>query len=173
MSAVDQDAVQTDSAAALGRLRLHALDEAVGPGDLGIGRREHFVGDRDLGGVDGPLALKAERARAQATGPEALRVCVVGERPVDGPLPVGPASVGDAGEREVPLVVPVPLGRGALSAGQHSVVRVGRSEYGVEVLQFDGIVSNPEDDPFQPGRRGGDRLDIGEALGGLDQDLDA
>src|SRR5438270_5297652 len=52
--------------------------------DLRVGRRVDLVADRDLRGVDAPLPLVAETARAQSRRAQSARVVEHGERPVDG-----------------------------------------------------------------------------------------
>ena len=121
--------------------------------------REHLVEDRDLVGVQRPLAVVAERAGALAVVAEAVGVADVEVGPVDDLQAVGPPGHQDLREDVVEVVAGVV---GDLhAAGEHGHLHRG------------GEVGRAEDDRLEPGRRGADLLDVDEAAGRLDLRLDA
>src|SRR5256885_2164488 len=78
--------------APLGCGRLVGLEDVAGPVELLLARREHVVEDRDLVGVQRPLAVEAEDLGAPAVVAEALGVAHLDVRAVDDLQPVGPAG---------------------------------------------------------------------------------
>jgi len=83
------------------------------------------------------------------------------------------AGVGDAGESEMPLVVPVPGALAlAVGSGEDGIGRIGRAEDQIQGLQVEGIVADAEYHRLQPFRGRGDAFHVGQSQRGLDQDFD-
>src|SRR5215210_3024791 len=149
-------AVDADRAPPGGVGLLVGLYDLSGPLDLPLRGREDLVDDPDLGRVDAPLAVEAERACQKAALPETLLVAVVGDGAVYGAQ--SGSSGGDddathgvvqpvAGVRLVPLVhhTYAPLG--------HPHVR--------------GVVARAEVEGLEPIRRAGYPVYVDEAPGAL------
>ena len=154
---VDHLAVHGGRAPAVGLGLAQLLDDPAGPVHLGRRRAEHLVGERDLAGVDRPLALGPERGRAAGAGAEAVGVPEVAERSVDRAQPVGPAGDDHPAQREVPLVA--------------RVVRVEPADADGARTVAGGVVGDAEVQRLQPAAAGGDGLDVGHAQRRLDQGL--
>ena len=108
MGGVDELAVAPDGADAVG-LRPAGSRRSTGArlGDLLGGGREDLVGDRDLVGVDRPLAVEAEQAGVRGRSPVAVGVLVGGVRRVDGVDARGAGRGQDLDAGEVPEVAGV------------------------------------------------------------------
>src|SRR6476659_5326984 len=70
---VDHPPVELRRAAPVPRGLVERDQDALGPIHLGRRRTEHLVGQRDLRGMDGPLALDAKRRGALRGEPIAIR----------------------------------------------------------------------------------------------------
>ena len=131
----------------------------MGPVDLLGRRREDPIGQLDLRGVDGPLALVAEGGGPTGAVQEAVGVVEVAERAVDGPDAVGPTGHQHPGEAVVPLVA--------------RIVRVQAADVGGAGPAARGIVGHAEVHCLQAGAGRGDGLDVRHPQRGLDEGLDA
>ena len=80
------------------------VEDPLGPVELVLRRRVDLVADRDLVGVDRPLAVEAEPARAPRRAREAVEVADRRVRPVDRLEPERARRRDDPREHVVPLV---------------------------------------------------------------------
>ena len=92
----------------------------------------------------------------------------IAERPVDRQHAVGAAGGDDGRHRVVPRV-----GIVGLALVGHVVIRLGAADPGGGHAHRGGEIGVAEAHPLHPGAGGGDLLDMGEARGGLDDDLEA
>ena len=161
---VDQPALVGDGALAL-RLGLgHGGEDLARLGDLGLGRGEDRVGERDLARVDRPLADHAEGRGAAGLGGEAVGVGEVAEGAVDRQHAVGAAGGDDRGGDAVPgVAVERRARRLAVLRRQHVVAVLGAADAGGLHPHRGGEVGGAEAHRLQPRRAGGDLADVGEA----------
>src|SRR5829696_4855846 len=155
---VDQPAVAPDGADTLGLGPAVGLDRLPGVLDLGLGGREHLVGDADLGGVDRPLAVEAEKAGVHRAAAEALGVLVGRIGGVDGVDAGGSRRGDDLEPGEVPEVAGVLADRVEIAVDPGALRR--------------RQVAGAEDDGLQPVARPGDLDGVGQSLGLLDEHLE-
>ncbi len=155
---VHQPAVPSDGAHALGLRGTVGRDGLLGLTDLRLGGSEDVVGDGDLAGMDGPLAVVSEQAGVLGRPAVALRVLVRGVRGVDGVDARGPGGAQDLDPGEVPEVPRVLADR--VEVAVHPGPQRG------------GEVAGAEDDRLQPVARPGDLGGVGQSLGLLDQHLE-
>src|SRR3954447_7179549 len=145
-------------ALALGGLAV-GVEDVPRPVELLLRRAEHLVENRDLVGVQGPLAVVAEDLRALAELPEPFVVADLHVGPVDDLQAVGASGHEDLHEHVVEVVARV-IGNGeATRQGGH--------------LHRRRHVDGTEDDRLEPRRRRADLLDVDDAAGRLDLGLDA
>ena len=121
--------------------------------------REDLVGDRHLAGVDGPLAVEAERARLECGAPVALEVLIGRVGRVDGVDQPGPCRREHLHPGEVPEVARV------LDDGVEVAVDAG--------VQGSGEIPGAEDERLEPVAGLRDLERVGQALGLLYQHLQA
>ena len=138
---------------------LVGLEDAHGPLVRLGRRREDLVAERDLVGMQRPLAVEAEQLRATRDGAEALGIADLRVRPVDRLQAEGAGGRQDLPEHVVPLVA--------------AVLGLGRADRELRHADARGEVSRPEDERLDPVRRLCDPLDVDESERALDLHLEA
>ncbi len=89
---IDQTAIQAHRPSAFRRRLLHRFDNATGTLDLLLTWRVDLIGQFNLGWVDRPLALPAQRGKSPRHCKKSLWITEIPERTIDGPQTVGPTG---------------------------------------------------------------------------------